>query len=322
MFWLAWYLVTFNSSYKITVLEQKIRRSFLIFLEYLSRLSVMMELGSEDFLSESLHTLYDYHPVAVTTSGTLFTYTKPTNSEHGRPLTISLRTPDTDAANWALHATSIWASSIYLADHLEELDISHMRSQTPGNPVRVLELGASAGLPSILISKLYPGLSVTATDYPDEGLIKTLAENVQRNGVAQWCRALPFAWGSDPSAILENGQKFDLVIAADTLWNPDLHVIFTDALKLTLRKSPLSRVHLVVGLHTGRYTIQSFLKQVLESGFDLEDIIEKEVAGPSVRAWEVERDNEDEKERRRWVIWIRLKWKKSELQVENLIFRS
>src|SRR6266446_5590803 len=98
----------------------------------------MMELGSEDFLSESLHTLYDYHPVTVTTSsGALFTYTKPTDSEHAKPLTISLRTPDTDAANWALHASSIWISSIYLADHLEELDINHMRSQTRGNPVRV-----------------------------------------------------------------------------------------------------------------------------------------------------------------------------------------
>lgn len=273
---------------------------------------IMSELSPEDFLSESLHTLYDYQPITVTMSGGPFIYTlKSPMDSNSEPLTISLHTPDTDAANWALHASSIWISSIYLADHLEDLHITHMQSQVPGNLVRVLELGASAGLPSILISKLYPTLSVTATDYPDEELIKTLAENVQQNGVAQWCRALPYAWGSDPSTILEHGQKFDLVFATDTLWNPDLHVIFISALQSTLRKSPLSRVHLVVGLHTGRYTIQSFLKQALKSGFDLENVVEKEIAGTTVRGWDVARENEDEREKRRWVIWIQLKWTKS-----------
>ncbi|KIM44688.1 hypothetical protein M413DRAFT_442646 [Hebeloma cylindrosporum] len=275
----------------------------------------MLELTAEDFLSESLQTLYDYQPITVTMAGAPFKYTLKTPTDpQSEPLTISLRTPDTDGANWALHASSIWISSIYLADHLEDLHIpSHMQTQAPGNPVRVLELGASAGLPSILISKLYPALSVTATDYPDVGLIKTLAENVQQNGVAQRCRALPFAWGSDPSPILEHGQKFDLVIATDTLWNPDLHVTFIHTLESTLRKSPLSRVHLVVGLHTGRYTIQSFLKQVLEFGFDVEGVVEREIAGSSVRAWDVSRENGDEREKRRWIIWIQLKWTRESL---------
>jgi len=277
----------------------------------------MPELSSEDFLSESLQTLYDYQPITVTTSGGPFTYTlkSPIRTDPDfEPPTISLHTPDTSATNWALHASSIWISSVYLADHLEDLDIpSHLQSQAPGNPVRVLELGASAGLPSILISKLYPALSVTVTDYPDEELIRTLADNVRRNGVIQQCRALPFAWESDPSTILQHGHKFDLVIATDTLWNPDLHAIFIHALGSTLRKSPLSRVHLVVGLHTGRYTIHSFLNQALKSDFDVVDVVEKEITGSSVRGWDVARENEDEKERRRWVIWIQLKWTTSSL---------
>ncbi|KAF8967593.1 hypothetical protein BDZ97DRAFT_1755711 [Flammula alnicola] len=227
------------------------------------------------------------------------------------PITIFLRTPDTAAANWALHASSIWVSSIYVSDHLADLHLEdHIKLKPPGTPVRVLELGASAGLPSILIAKLHPNtVNVTVTDYPDEALIKTLSENVDRNDVAEGCGALPFAWGTDPSPILHAGdEKFDLVIAADTLWNPDSHGIFIDALKSTLKKSLTSRIHLVVGLHTGRYTIGSFLKHALGSGFDLESIREKEVGGSSERIWDVTRENEDDKERRRWVIWIQLKW--------------
>ncbi|KDR80693.1 hypothetical protein GALMADRAFT_241090 [Galerina marginata CBS 339.88] len=279
-------------------------------------------LAAEDFFSDSLQTLYDYQPIALTASGGLFTYTFTCTLDHqhpescSQPFTISLRTPDTNAANWALHASSIWASSVYLADHQHIIDLdTHIKSRNPEYAVRVLELGASAGLPSIVIAKLWPMVLVTATDYPDEALIKTLSQNVDRNGVAQQCRALPFAWGTDPSLILHAKEKFDVVIAADTLWNPDLHSIFIDALRSTLKKESSARVHVVVGLHTGRYTIQSFLRGVLEFGFDLERVEERAVSGSSIRSWEVGRDGEDEQERRRWIIWIQLRWRESEIEL-------
>ncbi|KAJ3514717.1 hypothetical protein NLJ89_g2212 [Agrocybe chaxingu] len=287
------------------------------------------ELESEDFLFDSLQTLYDYQPITLTTSGAPFTYTvklschplrhqQLVEQASGKPVTIELHTPDTEAANWALHASSIWVSSIYLADHISELDLeayidSHPQAESP---VHVLELGASAGLPSILISRLYPELMVTVTDYPDEVLIKTLSDNVARNGVAQQCKALPYAWGSDPAPILGQADGFDVVFAADTLWNPDFHGIFIKALKLTLKKSPSARIHLVVGLHTGRYTIQAFLNAAMLSGFELESIQERETTGCLSRNWEL-RDNEDEKERRRWVIWIQLKWTREALALQD-----
>ena len=279
-------------------------------------------IDSEDILFDSLQTLYDYHPITLTTQGSLFTYSTPTYYSHSS-ISITLRTPDTQASNWSLHANSIWVSSIYLADHIADLNLdayinddsdSKSDFQEEDN-VRVLELGASAGLPSILISTLFPGALVTVTDYPDDELIKTLKNNVERNNVADRCRVLPYAWGSDPTAVLANSKGFDVVIAADTLWNPELHPIFIDTLASTLKKSSSSRIHLVVGLHTGRYTIQAFLAHVQRnSKLHVESISEREATGSSTRVWDVFRLGEDERERRRWIIWITLAWEKSMIE--------
>ena len=232
---------------------------------------------------------------------------------------ISLVTPDTQAANWALHATSIWSSALYVADHIRDLHLDgyfdYVRQED--RPLRILELGAGAGLPSILISKSYPDVLVTCSDYPDESLIQTLAENARRNDVSDRCRIVPYAWGSDTSPLLlsQNAHEdltpgFDVVLAADTLWNSDTHHIFVQTLRLTLKRSPRARVQLVAGLHTGRYVIQSFLKLVLDAGFVAEDIKERRVGASDERPWSVDRaEGEDEQERRRWIIWMVFRWR-------------
>jgi nicotinamide N-methyltransferase len=101
-----------------------------------------------------------------------------------------------------------------------------------------------------------------------------------------------------------------MIIAADTLWNPDLHGIFINTLQRTLKKSPDARVHLVAGLHTGRYTIESFLESVKISGFEVMVVVERPVAGGTLgRKWDMSKaEFEEEKDRRGWVIWIELRW--------------
>ncbi len=103
--------------------------------------------------------------------------------------------------------------------------------------------GCLRGLPSILIAKLYPLASVTATDYPDDALIQTLSDNLERNDVMQTCSVVPFAWGTNPAPVLRGAAKFDVVLAADTLWNCDLHEIFINALQMTLKKTAGARIH-------------------------------------------------------------------------------
>ncbi|KIJ65550.1 hypothetical protein HYDPIDRAFT_152459 [Hydnomerulius pinastri MD-312] len=270
-----------------------------------------------DILSASLQTLYDYSPITHSAPGALFTYTvkpvMPTFSDRPKHA-IELMTPDTKASNWSLHASSIWVSSLFVADHLEDLQIDAYSGQ---ETVRILELGAGAGLPSILIGSVYKNASVVVSDYPDDNLIRTLSENVQRNAVSERCRAMPYAWGTDISTLagrdaqeeLRNDSLFDMVIAADTLWNPELHAPFIETLCMSLKHCPGSRIHLVAGLHTGRYTIQSFLDGIKHCGLIIHSVVEREVSGTQYRPWDVSRaEGEDERERRRWIVWIILKW--------------
>ena len=101
---------------------------------------------------------------------------------------------------------------------------------------------------------------------------------------------------------------FDVVLAADTLWNLDTHQVFVQTLQLTLKRTAHARVHLVAGLHTGRYVIQSFLNRVAKAGFIAEDLRERRVGGSGERPWSVDRaDGEDEQERRKWVLWMEFK---------------
>ncbi|EGN96839.1 hypothetical protein SERLA73DRAFT_170214 [Serpula lacrymans var. lacrymans S7.3] len=277
------------------------------------------ETDPEDILSTSLETLYQYAPITHSTPGSLYTYViKPSWHDLLKPSSnfITLKTPDTRAENWSLHASSIWVSSLFIADHLEDLQLGQRRYQ---KDLRVLELGAGAGLPSILISRVYQDALVTVSDYPDDSLIQTLLENVERNDVSDRCRVVPYAWGTDISRLISNNRTpgyeddthlFDVIIAADTLWNPESHGSFIETLRTCLRKTPDSRIHLVAGLHTGRYTLQAFFNTVEQGGFVIESAIEKEVSGDLQRSWSVTRaESEDEKERRRWVIWAVLKWK-------------
>ncbi|KAJ7781995.1 hypothetical protein DFH07DRAFT_865065 [Mycena maculata] len=263
----------------------------------------------EDILSSSLLTLYEYHPITLSSAGSLYTYDSPDPSISK----VTLRTPDTEAANWSLHASSVWAASRFIADHLEFLALpTHLTRCPPGNRVKILELGAAAGLPSIVLAKKFPEISITVSDYPDADLIRTLTDNVAANGVSLNCRAVPYGWGSDPSVLFlsDDNEKFDVVFAADTLWNPDFHGLFIEALQLTLKRSTHSRVHLFAGLHTGRYTIQSFLNAVSAAGFELETAFENETNGERRGLWSLDRaESEDESERRRWIVCLCLRWK-------------
>ncbi|KAJ8095254.1 hypothetical protein PM082_010477 [Marasmius tenuissimus] len=275
-------------------------------------------LDPEEILNSSLNTLYDYQPITLSSSGSLFEHTLPT-SHSTRPITIALRTPDTHPSNWSLHASSIWASSKYLVDHLDFLHLPHFdedsgRQQTSHN-FRVLELGAGAGLPGIAIAKTHPGVRVTVSDYPDDLLIKNLSENIRENGVGGNCEAKPYAWGTKTDSLCgkseaQGGREgYDMIIAADTLWSPDFHAIFIDSLKMLLKKSETARIHLVAGLHTGRYTLHSFMGAAIRAGLSIESAVEREVNGDWSRPWDVSKaEDEDEKERRRWIVWIVLRW--------------
>ncbi|TBU47563.1 putative methyltransferase-domain-containing protein [Dichomitus squalens] len=270
----------------------------------------------EDFLYEASEFLYGHGPVAPSSAGSLFTH----HPRNGGP-SVTVMTPDTQTANWSLHATSIWSAAIYVVDHIDDFCIGHHYDliKHEGRPLRVLELGAGAGLPGIFIAKKYPHTMVTSSDYPDELLIRTLAANAKRNDVEDRCRVVPYAWGSDPAPLLQSQNAdsdpipgFDVVIAADTLWNRDTHQDLVRSLQTTLKRCPHARIYVVAGLHTGRYVIHTFYKHALGIGLLPEELNERRVdaSKESQRLWWPDRadDLEDEPTRRRWVAWAVFKW--------------
>jgi nicotinamide N-methyltransferase len=273
----------------------------------------------EEILSSSLETLYDYAPIAHSSPGGLFTYTQRPQHPDSSSLKITLSVPDTQKEHWSLHASNIWVAALYVADHISELDLPAKETSSPDTntpSLRLIELGAGSGLPSILIAKCHPHISVVASDFPDAKLIHTLRENVTRNNAAQNCTVVPHAWGTDPSALLP--PPADIVLAADTLWDSAQHAALLRTICAVLARTPAARAHLVAGLHTGKYTLDAFFRAARAAGLVIVEGTEREVVGGEKdagrREWDVGRplaaggEDEEERERRRWVVWSVLKW--------------
>lgn len=261
--------------------------------------TTIAEFSAEDAFSASLGLLFDHQLAAIVVpSHELWTH---------EPTGIVLAIPNVqDAANWSLHADAVWTASLFLANHFntfgKSLDLAGKR---------VLELGAGSGLAGIVTERLLSPSKVVITDYPDEGIISTLRENVKRNKCE---RAIvqPLNWGDIEGL---KGQKFHAIIAADTLWNIELHPAFCQTLSAALSQEDSSRVHLLAGFHTGRYTLRHFMRVVDDSELEVELLREYRVSDGLEREWQVERIEEDASEANRWLLYIQLKHRKGKFEV-------
>jgi nicotinamide N-methyltransferase len=130
-------------------------------------------------------------------------------------------------------------TSTYLEQHASDL----VKGKT------VLELGAGAGLPS-LICAINGAKRVVVTDYPDVELIDNLRYNVDH------CELLPtpqsitaegYLWGAPITDIVkhlpETDETFDVLILADLLFNHSEHAKLIKTVQLTLKKSPASKAY-------------------------------------------------------------------------------
>ena len=85
----------------------------------------------------------------------------------------------------------------------------------------VLEVGAGAALPSMCCCKM-GAKNVVATDYPDENLVDNIRFNISpfKNG-----KVTGFKFGADPAPLmaLNNGEKFDIMILSDVIFNHTVH---------------------------------------------------------------------------------------------------
>ncbi|KAF1815023.1 hypothetical protein P152DRAFT_391790 [Eremomyces bilateralis CBS 781.70] len=146
-------------------------------------------------------------------------------------------------ALWGHH---LWQGARRVSRYLEE----HLATFLPGKAV--LELGAGAGLPSLVCAKL-GAKAVIVTDYPDADLVENLALNVKtlsESGLPGTLHAEGFLWGADPSSLLAhipqatgdvNDRAFDMVLLADLLFNHSEHHALLKTVQSTLRRGEGAR---------------------------------------------------------------------------------
>ena len=127
--------------------------------------------------------------------------------------------------------------------------------QIPSNTTRlihsksVLELGAGAGLPS-LVAALLGAQCTVVTDYPDAELVENIRWNIDN------CHALTpaqrtamavegHAFGSDTQSLLAklpaSSEGFETLILADLLFNHHCHAQLVCTIQSTLARTPSAR---------------------------------------------------------------------------------
>ncbi|KAI8917432.1 hypothetical protein BC831DRAFT_431719 [Entophlyctis helioformis] len=187
---------------------------------------------------------------------------------------IKLHIADVDAKNTGLFAHHLWKASILVSRLLVKDNRSGGMFDVVGKSV--LELGAGAGLPSIVCALLGAQL-VVSSDYPDDHLIKTLDKNLSANLAGklldgQSVHAVPHIWGEPVDNMLVPAAGFDRIILADTFWMGHQH---DNLLKdLVAMLAPTGSVIAAAGLHSGRMTMEKFFIRAKEDyGFVVERIM-------------------------------------------------
>ena len=132
----------------------------------------------------------------------------------------------------ALWGDHLWNGGRWLSNHLEA-NPELVRAKS------VVELGAGAGLPSLMASKLDAKL-VTCTDYPDSELIDNLAHNFEVNCSeavkAGKTHVTGFLWGDNTEELKKPSEgPYDVLFLCDLLFNHSEHT--------KLLKSSLDLIH-------------------------------------------------------------------------------
>lgn len=142
-----------------------------------------------------------------------------------------------------LFATSVWNGATVWSDwaqrHKEEL-----------SGLRILEVGAGAGLPS-LVSAAMGASFVCATDFPDEHLLSQLRANFVESSLGEdgknWA-VEGLAWGEPAPAGVLARAPYDVIVCAECLWMPEAHGALLRTLKELI--APDGRVFCAWAHHT------------------------------------------------------------------------
>ena len=167
----------------------------------------------QDSLTGDLFAAADdfYKPVEVPRHKKLH-YTRPST---GEVLTVQT------VGHHVLWANYLWNGSHWMCDYIDKHP-EDFRGKS------VIELGAGAGLPSVLAAQA-GAKRIIITDYPDQELIDNIDINIANltngEGAREKATAVGYLWGSDaqPLLVLNGNRPFDMVIMCDVIFNHSEH---------------------------------------------------------------------------------------------------
>ncbi|KAK0640969.1 hypothetical protein B0T16DRAFT_205136 [Cercophora newfieldiana] len=184
-----------------------------------------------------------------------------------------------------LEAHHLWNGSRVVAAHFEA-NPSLVRDRT------VLELGAGAGLPSIIAGALGARKAIV-TDFPDPDLIENMRRNIRE------CTLLDpsldrviadgYVWGAPAERVLSHiqqegqpPQKFDVVILADLLFRHSEHDHLLDSIEATMKVDEGSVAFVVFTSYRPwlQHKDLKFFELARERGFVVEKVLERKMERP------------------------------------------
>ncbi|EGP92368.1 uncharacterized protein MYCGRDRAFT_31648 [Zymoseptoria tritici IPO323] len=170
----------------------------------------------------------------------------------------------------------LWNAGRTIADYLE------LNKDTLISNKTVLELGAGAGLPSIICAT-NGAKQVVVTDYPDADLIENLEKNCKLVPQPRNIHAAGYLWGAEAAKVkgflpeAESEAGFDLLILADVLFNHSEHARLLLSIQQTLKKTSDAQA-LVFFTPYRPWLLEkdlAFFDLAREGGFTVEKILEK-----------------------------------------------
>lgn len=210
----------------------------------------------------------------------------PTTQTHTLPNTSQTLTVHL-VGHSPLEAHRLWNGSRVISDFFGSSPSTTVAGRS------VLEIGAGAGLPSI-VAALLGASRVVVTDFPDPDLVANLWKNIDAAGLLpeeeDWEKGVivadGFVWGADPARLLARlpeGQKgFDVLILADLLFRHSEHGKLADTISATLRKSRDSKAYVFFTSYRPwlQHKDLAFFDVVRDRGFVVDKIVERKMDRP------------------------------------------
>jgi nicotinamide N-methyltransferase len=171
----------------------------------------------------------DFRPPTPPATEAFYELADPNDSGRTQRITLSL------VGSHPLWGHHLWNAAPTMSEYLRKHAVDLCQGKN------ILELGAAAGLPSIVAHRL-GAQTVVTTDYPDADLVGNLQKNVDTNRSSEARKIVSqgYIWGHDVEKLIRHlpttcaAQKFDLLLLSDLIFNHQAHTAMLETMDMCL----------------------------------------------------------------------------------------